>query len=369
MRKRRLDLLIIFSVPGSMRYGQRGHVMYLSGYEPYFGDTMMLLPLEEDAEPLLQIDQADFFPEECTWVKNAVSAQDPVQTVREYLKDSMLRRARIGLVGEYSVRPQLIERLRKELKGSIVQYASDIVENERAVKSEYEIECIRKAANIAEIGFETAAGSARPGASEAELIAAIESACRIAGTEGFPHHTMVSSGRDERHLDRWWYCGRRRLRNGDPFNIDFGTMYGGYCCDISRSFSLGRPSPKHLKAYDVLIDAMESARNEMRPGVKASEVNEAAINVMRKHFDGDFSGIGHGVGLEVHEWPFVGYQYIRNDPNYKDTILKENSVISVEPQVYVPAFGDLQIEDEFVITKSGGKRISEIPAELIISGR
>jgi len=351
-----------------MRHGQRGHVMYLSGYEPYFGDTMCILPLEKDIEPLLQIDHADFFPEECTWIKNTTGAQDFIKTVKTYLRDSRISKARIGLVGEYSIGANLLDRLRKGFKGNLA-FASDILENERAVKSEYEIECIRTAANIAHVGFEAAAALVRPGITEAEITALVETACRMMGSEGFPHHTMVSSGTFEKHLDWWWYCGGRTMRKGDPWNLDLGTMFGGYCCDIARSFCLGKPTPKHEKAYGVLVDAMERAQKEMRPGVKASKINEIVDEVMKKSFDGDFSGIGHGVGLEVHEWPFVGYQYIKNDPIYRDSKLKENSVISIEPQIFLPEYGYIQIEDEFVVTKKGGRRISEIPMELMGSDR
>jgi len=100
----------------------------------------------------------------------------------------------------------------------------------------------------------------------------------------------------------------------------------------------------------------------------ASGVNRAAEKVMVKHFKGDFSGIGHGVGLEVHEWPFIGYEYILNDPVYRDRELKENMVISVEPQIYLKEFGYLQFEDEFVVTRSGGKRLSRLPFGLIEIG-
>ena len=94
--------------------------------------------------------------------------------------------------------------------------------------------------------------------------------------------------------------------------------------------------------------------------VMASEVNKVVSEEMSRSFEGDFSGIGHGVGLEVHEWPFVGYEYIRNDPAYADRRLEKNMVISVEPQVHAKGLGYLQIEDEFVVTKEGGQRLSTI---------
>jgi Xaa-Pro aminopeptidase len=226
------------------------------------------------------------------------------------------------------------------------------------------VDRIRTASSIAKVGFEAALEHARPGMTEAEIVAEVEKACRLNGSEGFPHHTMVTSGKNRKHLEWWWYCGRRKLRKGDPWNLDFGTMFNGYCCDIARSFCLGEPSDRHTNLYERLVEAEEVARQSMMPGIMASEVNKAVSQEMEHTFKGDFSGIGHGVGLEVHERPFVGYEYIENDSVYADMRLEKNMVISVEPQVYVNGLGYLQIEDEFVVTKNGGQPLSTIVREL-----
>ena len=76
-------------------------------------------------------------------------------------------------------------------------------------------------------------------------------------------------------------------------------------------------------------------------------------------------GVGHGVGLEVHEWPFIGYQRIKDDRAYRDTLLEENMVISTEPAVFFHDTGDFQIEDQFVVTKTGAVRLNDIPHEII----
>jgi len=365
MERRGIDLLAVFSSPGSMRYGQRGHVLYLSGYEPYFGNAMVIIPVEKGTDSLLQTDSADYFPSECTWIDKVVSAQDPTSTIADYVREERLEGARIGLVGEYSIPPQMLGRLRRRLRGSKVMLVSDILEDQRALKSEYEISCIRNALDIATKGIDAGAVCAAPGLSERLVAGEIERQCRMVGSEGFPHNTMVTSGTDENYLAWWWYCGDRKLKKNDPWNIDLGTMFGGYCCDIARSLCLGRATRRHHQAYEQLIMAFEAAMESAVPGEMASEVNRAAEAVMNRHFEGDFSGIGHGVGLEVHEWPFVGYEYILNDPVYKNRELKENMVISVEPQVYLREFGYLQFEDEFVVTRSGGKRLSRQPLGLI----
>ena len=353
-----IDGLAIFSAPGSMRYGQRGHVLYVSGYEPYFGDTMAILPADRDVDPVLQIDSADYFPSECTWIDEVIGARDPATALRSYVNEFNPRK--MGLVGRPSTPPGFVESMKRRLRPCQFVDASHILEAERAVKTDYEIGSIRKASGIAKIGFEAAHEHARPGVTEAAVVSEVEAACRLAGSEGFPHHTMVTSGKNEKHLEWWWYCGRRKLRKGDPWNLDFGTMFNGYCCDIARSFCLGKPTERHTALYERLVEAEEAARRSMVPGIMASEVNKIVSQEMSRSFEGDFSGIGHGVGLEVHEWPFVGYEYIRNDPVYADRRLEKNMVISVEPQVYAKGLGYLQIEDEFVVTKEGGQPLSAI---------
>ncbi len=90
MEDRRIDVLVIYSAPGSMRFGQRGHLMYISGYEPYFGNTMVILPRDESLDPLLEIHAAGYFPSECTWLENVKPPGDHVGTLKEYLQETKL---------------------------------------------------------------------------------------------------------------------------------------------------------------------------------------------------------------------------------------------------------------------------------------
>ena len=85
MKERGLDVLVIFSSPGSLRFGQRGHVMYMSGYEPYFGDTMMVLLQDEKFDALLDIGDSHYFPSDCTWIKNIAQPRDQVDIVSQYI--------------------------------------------------------------------------------------------------------------------------------------------------------------------------------------------------------------------------------------------------------------------------------------------
>ena len=365
MKERGIEVLVIYSAPGSMRFGQRGHVLYISGYEPYFGDTMVILPRDETLSPLLEIDAASYFPPDCTWIEKVKPARDHVQAVKEYLNETGLAKSKIGIVGEYTMSPSLYARFQQEIGADQIEAVSEILEDERAVKSEYEIGCMREAAKIAKKGIEAAAKFAHPGVLEADIVGEIERVCRSVGSQGFPHHTMVISGKDKDYTDWWWYCGTRRLERGDPWLLDYGTMYKRYCCDISRTFVVGSASQKQKDAFAVLLQAQKAAQAVAREGVLASEVDNASSVVLREAWGGDWGGIGHGVGLEVHEWPFVGYGTVLDEPAYRDTRLKENMVISIEPQTFVKGVGDLQLEDQFLITKTGAERLNDIPQEII----
>jgi Xaa-Pro aminopeptidase len=362
MAARGLEALIVFSSPGSLRFGQRGHVLYLSGYEPYFGECMLLLPLDDTVDAVLMKDAANYFPQRCTWVSDVRLAGDRVDVVAQFLSDHGLRRSTIGVVGEYSVSPALYLRLLDEVRPAKLEAASDILEQERSVKSEFELGCLKEAAAIAGRGFEAAARFMRPGVTESDVKGEMERVCRAEGAQAFPHYTMVVFGRDEAHASCWWRCERRVLEAGDPVSIDFGTMYREYCCDLSRPFVLGRASERQKDVLKVLLEAHDAAAAAARPGVHVSTVDAAADRILTAAWgDRDWWGIGHGVGLEVHEWPFIGYQRFVDDHAYEDRILEQNMVISLEPTMAFPETGEVQIEDQFVVTDEGAVRLNDIP--------
>jgi len=327
---------------------------------------MMILPLNEKLEAFLETGSADYFPEECTWIKNRVEAGNHLDVIKTYLSDNGLKSSKIGIAGEYSLSPLFYQRMIEELKPAQVEIFSQILERQRSIKSEFEIDCMKKTARIGKKGFEAAAAFIKPGVTEADVVSEVERVCRENGSQSFPHYTMVVSGKDEKHLNYWWNCGGRKLESGDPILMDYGAMYNGYCSDLARPFVIGKASDKQKDVVKVLIEAQEAAAETAKPGVLCSELADAASKVMKKAWGIDDlgAGLGHGVGLEVHEWPFVGYHHMKDDDAYRDTVLEENIVISMEPMMYLPDAGDFQIEDQFVITKNGAIRMNDIPQQI-----
>jgi len=151
------------------------------------------------------------------------------------------------------------------------------------------------------------------------------------------------------------------------FLLDFGTMYAGYCCDISRPFIVGQPNQIQKDVFEVLKQAQEAGREAAREGALASDVAKAVRRVcMETWSEEKFRREGHGVGLEVHEWPFIGYHETSHDNAYRDTRLRANTVFSLEPTIGIPNVGDFQLEDEFVVTKTEAERLNDIPQEIIM---
>jgi Xaa-Pro aminopeptidase len=125
---------------------------------------------------------------------------------------------------------------------------------------------------------------------------------------------------------------------------------------------LGTASQHQQDVLEVLLEAHRAAAAAARPGVRASAVDAAAGKILTAAWgDRDWWAVGHGVGLEVHEWPFVGYQRIVDDAAYADRVLEEDMVISLEPTVAFPDMGEMQIEDQFVVKQEGAVRLNDIP--------
>ena len=364
MADRGLEALIVFSSPGHLRFGQRGHVLYLSGYEPYFGDCMMLLPLDPAIDARLVKDAANHFPEGCTWIEDVRAAGDRVKVVRDFLSDHGLERSAVGVAGEYSVGPALYQRLLEEVGPARLEMASDLLEQERSVKSAYELECLRGAAAIAGRGLEAAARFMRPGVNESDVKGELERVCRAHGSQAFPHYTMVVSGRDEEYTSRWWHCERRgSIRRSGVHRLrhDVPRVLLRHLAAVRARQGV---RPAEGRAQGPAGGAPGRRRGGAAGCQRVDRPSGSRQDPDGRLGDRDWWGIGHGVGLEVHEWPFIGYQRIVDDRAYEDRVLEEDMVISLEPTMALPDAGDFQIEDQFVVKQEGAVRLNDVSHEI-----
>ena len=237
-----------------------------------------------------------------------------------------------------------------------------VVEEARMIKDASEIETLRDAAGRLDRVMPGVLASVRAGATERHVAGVIEAAMREAGYERMAFDTIVASG--PHSALPHYRAGTRVLAAGDLLVLDFGGVLDGYCCDLTRTVSIGAPSREARRVYDAVRDAHAAAVAAVRPGIEASTVDAAARDVLRERGLGEAfgHGTGHGLGLDVHEEPRVG----RPRPDAPDVALAPGMVFTIEPGAYLPGFGGVRIEDDVLVTATGCELLTRIPRELLV---
>lgn len=247
--------------------------------------------------------------------------------------------------------------------------ATGMIETMRAVKTPYEVECIRRASRIAGFGMQAFSRQVEEGAAGVELVAAVESAIVSEGTgfEGARRvraFAQVATGREETFLG--WrpaeITTNRRLREGDIALLELAVVADGFWCDRTRARVAPPATSRQRDINEVVRRAQEAAIAAIRPGVSGAEVDAAARAVMREAaLESAFVHItGHGLGYRYHEaQPFLA-------PWSRD-ILQEGMIHSVEPGIYLSDFGGIRIEDDVVVTSNGGEVLGPFPTDLCSS--
>lgn len=218
-----------------------------------------------------------------------------------------------------------------------------VIEGIRGSKHSSEIAAIKASGAIAAKVLQRTLPHIKGGITEIELAGLLDLHIRKAGaTNSFD--TIVAFGPNASRPHH--QPGRRKLKKNDTVLIDFGAKYKGYCSDITRCFVLGEPSALYRKVFNVVERAQAAAIKAMAPGVKLAAVDSAARDVIRQASLPVYGhGTGHGLGLEIHEQPFL-------KPDAKGT-LKPGQVITIEPGIYIPGKLGVRIEDDVLVTDTG----------------
>lgn len=228
----------------------------------------------------------------------------------------------------------------------------------RIVKTADEIEKLKKAEAIGDLAFSHIRDFIRAGMTEMEIALELECVMRKNGATNVSFDTIVASGPNSSLPHA--VPTTRKVTEGDFVTMDFGCIYEGYCSDMTRTIFIGdNPLDKQQEIYNIVLEAQLAALDIVRPGLKCSEVDACARTVIEKAGYGDYfgHGLGHGVGLFIHEEP-------RFSPKCHD-ILKPGTVITVEPGIYLPGEFGVRIEDMILITEDGYQNLASSPKELI----
>jgi Xaa-Pro aminopeptidase len=248
--------------------------------------------------------------------------------------------------------------LTERLPGLTFQPLRQELEALRAVKDGEEISKIREAALIASRALSKVLERIRPGMTEREIAADLDDAIRRGGAQEVSFPTIVASGENSARPHA--RPQSRTIRPGDLMTIDCGAVYDGYRSDETGTFMLGRPDARQERVYQVVKQAHDRAIEAIRAGVSCRIIDGAARSwIDAQGFGESFThGTGHGVGLDVHEYPRLTAQ--------SEAILEAGMVVTVEPGVYLPGLWGIRIEDLVVVQKDGCEILSKTPKEFRI---
>ena len=256
-----------------------------------------------------------------------------------------------------SVTVATLDRYRKAFKDAALSCelvsTLDLVENMRICKREDEIRKLERAAEIGDAAFVEASATIRAGDTEREVAIRFEQAARRLGADGLSFPPIVGTGANgamPHHAP-----DDTRIQDGDTIVFDCGVIYAGYCSDLTRTIALGEPSARAKEIYAIVARAQNAGIERLKAGLKGSDVDRAAREVIEQAGYGELfgHGTGHGVGLQVHENPYVA--------RTSENILDENSVVTVEPGIYIRGEFGVRIEDMLLVTKDGSRSLSKAP--------
>jgi Xaa-Pro aminopeptidase len=232
------------------------------------------------------------------------------------------------------------------------------VEDLRLKKGNDEVEAIKNSLSIAESAFQHFLKHLSPNMTEREAAWKMEQEIREAGADSLSFPTIAASGPNSALPHA--IPGKRRFKNGEPLLFDWGAKLNGYCSDISRTVVIGQADETYRKVYTTVQDAQKFAMDKVRPGINGKTVDGIARNhIESKGYKGKFGhGLGHGVGLAVHELPRIS--------PLKDAMLEPGMVFTVEPGIYLPDWGGIRIENMVIVREHGAEALNEIDTDMII---
>jgi Xaa-Pro dipeptidase len=249
----------------------------------------------------------------------------------------------------------------RETTGSAPVSATTDVEEIRRVKTSAELEWIRKAADLADRGYEQFVRVCEPGMTEFELVAEVESFVKAHGAED--NFMLMASGGTE--VTGMKPPTARKFLPGDSVTTELTPQINGYYAQICRTLVIGEPNPKQLEAYSIFAEAQHAAQQLLGPGVDISDVARVQNDVFRKRGYGDYTGPqytrvrGHNLGLYPDEFP-----HVLENVHY---ICKPDMVVIAHPNTYLPLSGYMVFGDTLLVTESGCVSLSKTEKKLFQS--
>lgn len=264
---------------------------------------------------------------------------------------------RVGFEGDF-VTFEDFNKLQEALGQAELVSAPEMATHLRSIKDPGEIGLIRQAVTVADNAFAHILHYLELGQQEDAIALELEWAMRQAGASGRSFDFIVASG--WRSAMPHGVASSKQIQAGELLTMDFGAIYQGYCSDITRTVCLGEPTDKQREIYDLVLAAQLAGIQAVKPGRTGREVDEDARKLIVDAGYGEYfgHGLGHAVGLAIHEGPSLNPR--------EDRVLEPGMVVTVEPGIYLPEWGGVRIEDMVLVTENGCEVLTQAPKDLII---
>jgi len=330
---------------------------YLSGFT---GSNGVLLITKE--KQIIATDSRYYkqVAEECpTWELVKVGHDFPGQMLE------IIRQAGLGgrsvAIESHVITIATLHKWERAVQGQVIfQHTFGLIEQMRMQKSPEELVALRKAIALADETYHHIAQWIKPGLTEIAVAWEIENYMRTHGATAISFEPIVASGPNgaKPHADP----SDRVIQAGDPITLDFGCVVDNYCSDLTRTICLGEPADdKYLEVWHIVREAEEKAINQAKAGMTGEAVDRIARDHIaaagyKEYFE---HGLGHGVGLAIHEGPRFSFTYPHEIP--------VGAVVTVEPGIYIPEWSGVRLEDIVVVHDDHVERLSQAPKEPIIA--
>lgn len=249
----------------------------------------------------------------------------------------------------------LYDRLQSSMTDVELIPTNNVIEDLRYVKDEEEIEILKEASRITDKSFEDILNFIKPGMTENEVAAKLEYIIKFNGASGVGFETILISGK-KTSLPHG-KPNDKVIEKGDLVTLDFGALYKGHTSDMTRTIVVGTANEKQIEIYNIVKKAQQIGLDTIKAGVTSKAPDDKIREIVKDYVEYYYPGIGHGVGRELHEQPFLG----KNG----DRIIEKNCIITVEPGIYIPNWGGVRIEDTIIVTETGNERLTKSSKDLI----
>jgi len=343
MRLARLRELMTENNLDGMLITQPENRRYLSGFT---GSAGVLIVTGEQQAIATDFRYYEQVQAQCPEWELIQAGYDFVDKMLDALRDLGLGGLSVGFEASHVSVDQLLS-WERALKAHVrLTNTTQMIEDMRMSKDDGEIQAIRRAVELADEALAHIYDWVQPGMSERRVAWELESTMRTQDAAGVSFEVIVASGPNGAlpHLRPT----DRVIQASEPVVMDLGCVVDGYCSDVTRTVCLGEPKDdKYLKIWDLVLRAQERAEAGMKAGITGVDGDKLARDVIEEAGYGDYfgHGLGHGVGLAIHEYPRLSYRYSGEIPS--------GSVMTVEPGVYVPDWGGVRIEDMVIVGQDG----------------